>query len=170
MLRPQLKPLIVDVANGWKADIEKLRVSAGTMRPILTFVVATLFAAPSPASACMSVYLPSAILFDEPPSVVPKGYTVLRVQRLAKKPSGSLLSALTAGAERPTPIWLSLAGMTSCTAIGRMDSPAYVVARPEGFTQGRTILNPLPFDRGWLDRLWSYIGWERFTPSAPATS
>lgn len=123
----------------------------------------------SPAHACMSDPLPSAMLFDKPPEHVPNNTITIYV-----RPSALVQGSYTVRATVLEDASYLLANQrveiapewpTSCLAVGRMDKAAYVVvAKPEHIA-GEQVLIAKSYKRSWWDTFWSFFGWESFTPA-----
>lgn len=123
----------------------------------------------SPAHACMTDPLPSAMLFDKPPEHVPNNTITIHV-RPSTLVQGSYTvratvledaSDLRANQEvQIAPEW-----PTSCLAVGRMDKAAYVVVARSEQIGREQVLIAKSYSRSWWDKFWSFFGWESFTPA-----
>ena len=137
------------------------------MRLTLLIVAAPLLTLSTQVEACMSVWMPQAVLFDEPPSAVPKGYKVfkIRAKSIKAEPQGLLVEMLDIRDARSIgpSSWIDLQFVSSCTVAGRLNSPAYVVARKSGQFEGRPVLRALAYWRSGWDKFWDYLGRETYT-------
>ena len=143
------------------------------MRWLVFAAAAALLLVPSAARACMSAFLPEAVLFDSPPNQVPPGHSVFRV--VGSTVAGDDLKLLVRMVEPSqaqrlgASSWLRPEPWSSCATWGRLGSEAFVVARVAGSLEGKTLLAAVTYQRSSWDRFWSFFGLQSYRPTVPAT-
>lgn len=116
--------------------------------------------------------LPAAVLFDRPPAHIPTGYTLLKVAGSAAGDGGGplLVRIMDPAATRRLGrlAWLQSESFSSCTGWGRLGAEAWVVARPAGQVNGRTVLLAKAYSRSRWDFFWAWFGHESYrAPDGP---
>ena len=131
-----------------------------------------LVATAAPASACMAVPMPEAVLFDRPPAKRPPGYLLLEVTgtRVDGDPEHILvrLTNPAQGKRHGTKAWLRAHDASSCTEWGRLGSKAFAVVRPSGTLAGLPVLVARVYRRSRWDYIWNWFGVTRYGASGDA--
>lgn len=120
------------------------------------------FAACSPAHACMTDPLPQAVLFDVPPSEIPRGNFVIRIRSEPNPPFDRPLRLKVVAARKslglPSNISFRPEAYSSCTQWGRTGEEAFaVVTKSNG-----NVLIAKVYQRSWLDSILHLLGISRF--------